>query len=184
LEFGIEVAFHYGDKVLIEEGIENVGDLTCCLIGNEDPTPSLIQEAKFDSDLFDFEEKYLKEGGAQLGNSKESIVIPAEINKEDTKKIQEMAIEIYKSVGCSGIARVDFLYNKDSREILANEINPLPGTVYHHLWKASGIELGELLKKLMEFAKERHEKKQQIKYTFDSKIMNFANSIKLQMKDK
>jgi D-alanine-D-alanine ligase len=92
-----------------------------------------------------------------------------------------MAKNIYKTVGCSGIARVDFLYDKVAGKVYANEINPMPGTVYHHLWKASGIELAELLKRLIEFAKEKHESKSKIQYTFESNILKHANSIKLKM---
>lgn len=182
LEFGIEVALHYGEKVLVEEGVKNLMDVTCCLIGNEEIKTSLLQEAAFESDLFNFEEKYLKDGGAQLGNSQSGLVIPARLDDETTKIIQEMAIKIYKNVGCSGIARIDFLYDKEEKKIYASEINPMPGTVYHHLWKASGIELGELLKKLIGYAQEKHKAKNNIKYTFDSDMMKFANSIKLNMK--
>jgi D-alanine-D-alanine ligase len=182
LEFGIEVAFHYGENVLIEEAVENLMDVTCCLIGNEHPQASLLQEAVFQNDLFDFEEKYLKDGGAQLGNSQSGIVIPARLDSETAKNIQEMAKNIYKIVGCSGIARVDFLYDKESKKIYANEINPMPGTIYHHLWKASGMELNELLKNLIDFAKERYESKNKIRYAFETDILKKANSIKLKMK--
>jgi D-alanine-D-alanine ligase len=182
LEFGIEVALHYGEKVLVEEGVGNLADITCCIIGNEKPTASLIQESVFESELFNFDEKYLKDGGAQLGNNQDGIIIPARLNDETTKNIQEMAKKIYLSVGCSGIARVDFLYDKVAKELFANEINPMPGTVYHHLWKASGLELNELLQKLLDFSKERHAEKNKIKFTFDSDVLKFANSVKLKIK--
>jgi D-alanine-D-alanine ligase len=181
LEFGIEVAFHYGERVLVEEAVENPMDVTCCIIGNDYPQASLLQESVFESDLFDFEEKYLKDGGTQLGNAQSGLMIPARLDDETTKNIQEMAKNIYKTVGCSGIARVDFLYDKVAGKVYANEINPMPGTVYHHLWKASGIELAELLKRLIEFAKEKHESKSKIQYTFESNILKHANSIKLKM---
>lgn len=182
LEFGIEVALHYGEKVLVENGVENLMDATCCLIGNENPEASHIQESVFESDLFDFEEKYLKDGGTQLGNAKNSLVIPARLDEETTKNIKDLAKKIYIGIGASGIARVDFLYDKEAKKIFANEINPLPGTVYHHLWKASGLELNQLLEKLLNFAKERHKEKNKIKYDFNSDILSFANSVKLKLK--
>ena len=181
LEFAIEVALHYGEKVLVEEGVENLMDITCCLIGNAEPQASLIQESVFQSELFDFKEKYLVDGGAQLGNATDSLVIPARLNDEITKNVQELAKKIYLSIGASGIARVDFLFDKAAQKVYANEINPMPGTVYHHLWKASGIELDALLKKLIDFALERHSEKNKFKYTFDSDMMSFANSVKLKL---
>ncbi len=181
LEFGIELALHYGEKVLVEDGVENLADITCCVIGNDELTASLVQESVFDSELFNFEEKYLKDGGAQTGNAKNSLIIPARLDAEMTKKVQDMAKEIYKSIGASGIARVDFLFDKKENKLYANEINPLPGTVYHHLWKASGLELNELLEKLLQFAKERYIAKNKITYTFKTDLMEFANSVKLKM---
>lgn len=182
LEFGVEVALHYGEKVLIEDGVENLMDITCCIIGNKNLEASFIQESVFESELFDFKEKYLKDGGAQLGNAKNSLIIPARLDAETTKNVQDLAKEIYLGVGASGIARIDFLYNKEIKKIYANEINPMPGTVYHHLWKASGLELNQLLSKLLDFAKERHKEKNKIKYTFDSDMLKFANSVKLKLK--
>ncbi|MEI7426210.1 MAG: D-alanine--D-alanine ligase family protein [Candidatus Moraniibacteriota bacterium] len=182
LELAIEVALHYGEKVLVEDGVENLMDITCCLVGNEDPVASLIQESVFESELFDFKEKYLKDGGAQLGNAKDSLIIPARLDNETTENIQAMAKKIYLGIGASGIARIDFLYDKKMQKVFANEINPMPGTVYHHLWKASGLELNQLLKKLLDFAKEKQQAKNKIKYTFDSDMLSFANSVKLRIK--
>lgn len=182
LEFAIEVALHYGERVLVEDGVENLMDITCCVIGNENPKASLIQESVFESELFDFKEKYLVDGGAQLGNATGSLIIPARLDEEMTKNIQELARKIYLGVGASGIARVDFLYDKEAKKVFANEINPMPGTVYHHLWKASGLELSALLEKLIDFAKERHKEKDKFKYTFDSDMLSFANSVKLKLK--
>jgi D-alanine-D-alanine ligase len=99
-----------------------------------------------------------------------------------TASIQEMAKRIYTGVGASGIARIDFLYDKEAKKLFANEINPMPGTVYHHLWKASGLELDRLLEKILDFAKERHAEKNKIKYTFDSDVLSFANSVKLKLR--
>jgi D-alanine-D-alanine ligase len=182
LEMAIEVALHYGEKVLVEEGVENLMDITCCIIGNNEPQASLIQESVFESELFDFKEKYLVDGGAQLGNATDKLVIPARLDEQTAKNVQELAKKIYLGVGASGIARVDLLYDKLAGKVYANEINPMPGTVYHHLWKVSGLELDVLLQKLIDFAKERHRDKNKFKYTFDSDIMSFANSVKLKLK--
>ncbi|MEK7104365.1 MAG: D-alanine--D-alanine ligase family protein [Patescibacteria group bacterium] len=182
LENKIDVAFYYDDKVLVEEGVSDLMDVTCCVIGNADLTASLLQESVFQADLFDFEEKYLKEGGSQLGKSQSGVIIPARLDEDLTKNIQEMAQKAYKALGCCGIARVDFLLNKQANKFFANEVNPLPGTVYHHLWKASGMELDELLKKLVSLAQAKYEQKKAISFSFESKILNTLNSKKLNMK--
>src|SRR3989338_6453700 len=179
LEFGIEVALHYDEKVIAEKAIENLMDVTCCLIGNDNPTPSLLQESVFSSGFFSYEDKYLKDGGAQTGKATQSIIIPARLNSKTTKEIHDAAVKAYQIIGCSGIARVDFLYDKKTKKWFANEINTLPGTLYHHLWKKSGLEFGELLKRLIGYAEEKFRVKKNITYTFESSILTQASSNKL-----
>ncbi len=183
LEFGIEVALKYDDKVLIEKAVENLADITCCVVGGENPKASLIQEAVFGSDLFSYEDKYLEDGGAQLGNAKQKLVIPADIGAELTEEIRRLSVEIFKKFGCSGIARVDFLLDRKSEKYYVTEINTLPGTLYHHLWKASGVEIGDLIKELIKTAEERHKKKERLIHSFESDLLKFAGSIKLSMKN-
>lgn len=178
LEFRIEVALHYDNKVLVEEGVENVMDVTCCIIGNDDLTASVLQESVFSSDLFDFNEKYLKEGGAQLGKAQSGLQIPARLDEATTQSIQNAAKEVYRALGCSGIGRVDFLFDKQSKKFYANEVNPLPGTLYHHLWKASGLEFGQLLEKLIRFADEKYKQKRSVNFTFESNVLKQLNSKK------
>lgn len=179
LEERIEVAIHYDNKVLVEVGVENVMDVTCCLLGNAEVTASKLQESVFGKELLDFEEKYLKDGGAQTGASEKSVVIPARLDETTTAAIQSAAKKVYKALGCSGIARVDFLYDKTAQTFYANEVNPLPGTLYHHLWKASGIEIQELVERLIGYAREEFEQKRKITYTFESNILTQLKGNKL-----
>jgi D-alanine-D-alanine ligase len=179
LENKIEVALHYDEKVLVEEGVENLMDVTCCVIGNNELRASLLQESVFKDDLFDFEDKYISDGGSQTGKAVNNLIIPARLDEATTSAIQNTAIKVYKALGCSGIARVDFLYNKQTKEFFANEVNPLPGTLYHHLWKASGLELDELLKELIKLAEEKSEQKKEINFTFESSVLTNLGKGKL-----
>lgn len=182
LEFAIEVALHYDTKVIVEEAVENLMDITCCLIGNEEPVASLLQESVFQSEFFSYEDKYIKGGGAQIGKAQKSIVIPARLDAKTTKQVRDTAALIYKLFGCSGIARVDFLYNKGTKKWFANEINTLPGTLYHHLWKKTGIEFGDLLERLIAYGQERHNTRKNVTHTFESSILTQTSSSKLSLK--
>lgn len=180
LELAIEVALHYDDKFLVEECVENLMDVTCAVIGNANPQTSLLQESLFSgSDFFSYEEKYLKKGGAQFGKAASNLVIPARLDDATSNQIRHMAERVYKIFGLSGIARVDFLFDKTAKKFYVIEINPMPGTLYHHLWKASGLDLSELLNKLLEFAMERYRAKEKNTYTFASDLLRKTNSIKL-----
>lgn len=175
----IEVGMFYDDKVLIEEAVENMADLTCCVIGHHEIESSLVQESVFQSEMFSFEEKYLKDGGAQLGKSEGGLLIPANIDQATTKKIQEMSKNIFRLFGCSGISRVDYLYNRKTGQIFANEINTLPGTLYHHLWKKSGLEIDQLVERLINCALERQTDNAKVSYSFKSNIFQHLGSHKL-----
>jgi D-alanine-D-alanine ligase len=179
LEFKIEVALKYCPIVVVENAVENVVDLTCCVLGAKTPVASLVQESRFSADLFDFDAKYLENGGAQLGNAKSSLRIPALIPDDVTKTIQEQSIRIFNMIGGNGIARVDWLFNSATKELFANEINPMPGTLYHHLWKESGVEIGEVLKQLVSQALEREQRRKEFTHTFSSSVLKEAGSIKL-----
>lgn len=181
LDQAVEVTQHYGERFLIEEAVENLMDVTCAVMGNHDPEASLLQESVFDDQLFSYEDKYLKDGGAQLGQAKNNIVIPARLDEKTTVKIRNTAKEVFKALGCSGIARVDFLYNQQTKEIFVNEVNTLPGTLYYHLWKASGIELEDVVTRLIKLASEKFQEKNSYNFTFESSLLNLANSIKLQI---
>lgn len=181
LEFRIEVALHYDDTVLAEEAVEHVMDVTCCVVGNDELRTSVLQESTFSADLFDFETKYLEEGGAQWGKSRSRVVIPARVDEDTTREIQEMAKRVYRAIGCSAIARVDFLYDQASKRLYANEVNPLPGTLYHHLWKASGLELPQLLEELLKLAVERQAARERLTYAFASDILRQPAAAKLKL---
>lgn len=169
----IEVALHYDTKVLIEKGVEPMHDITCALLErNGEVIPSLLQESRFNADFFSYEDKYLEDGGAQLGKAHNKLVIPAELDDEITQKIQDTAVRIFKEFGCGGTTRVDFLYNPDTKDVWVNEINTLPGTLYHHLWEKTGIPLPEVLTALIEHAETRHEKKKELTHTFASNVLS------------
>jgi D-alanine-D-alanine ligase len=186
LSSAVELGFHFDTKVLVEKGVSNLADLTVAVMGNSnDPESirtSLIQESRFSDDFFTYEEKYLNEGGAQLGNATKNLIIPAEIDEKVTGRVESMAAHIYRVFECSGTARVDFLYDRESGKIYANEINPLPGTLYHHLWKDSGVSFAELLRELIRLADKAHESKKKITSTFSSDILKHIGEGKLSKK--
>lgn len=184
LEFAIEVALHYDGKVIVEEAVENLADITCAVLGNNEPIASLLQESSFAGDFFDYEEKYIKGGGAQTGNAEKKIIIPARLDAKTTKEIQDAAVRIFKLFGCSGISRVDFLYDKTAQKWYANEINTIPGTLYQHLWKASGISCEEVLKRLLDCAMQAHREKNSITTAFASDILTKTASEKLRQKER
>ena len=182
LEQAIETAFYYGNEVLVEDCVENLMDLTCSVLGNDNPEASLLQQSTISDEVLTFSDKYLNDGGTQLGNSQKSVIIPAPLSEQVTEQIRNMAVEVFRLLGCSGISRVDFLYDQKAGKFFVSEVNTLPGTLYHHLWAKSGIELPELLTRLISLAEESYAQKNRYATVFESDLLKMAGSAKLQTK--
>lgn len=181
LEEALNLAFYYDTKIVVENGVENIIDLTCAVLSNgTDVQVSHVQESLFESDLFDYSVKYLEDGGAQTGNAESNLVIPANISEEDTKKVHKYSKQIFAEMGANGTARVDFLMNRKTGELFANEINTLPGTLYHHLWEKTGVHIHKVLENMLTHGQKRWDDTQNIHTDFATEVLNSANSMKLQ----
>ena len=147
LDRAIELAFEHDPVVVIERLIEGM-EVECSVLGNGDPEASMPGELVINSDWYDYEAKYT-DGGMEL-------VVPA--RTPHVEEVRRLAVEVFKIVGCAGMARVDFFVTED--DVLVNELNTIPGftatSVYAKLWDASGVPYPELLDRLLELALERH----------------------------
>lgn len=184
LEDALELAFYYDTNIIIENSIENVIDLTCAVLSDgKEIIVSEVQESLFESDLFDYNVKYLEGGGAQTGNSESNLIIPANISDKFTKRIKSYSKQIFKEIDANGTARIDFLLNNKTEELFVNEINTLPGTLYHHLWNKSGVTIENVLERILKNGFLRFEESKKINKDFNTDILNSANQLKLQIRE-
>lgn len=176
LDNALEVAFHYDSKVLAEEAVNNLIEVTLPIIGNSQLRPSLLEKPLTKAeDFFDFETKYMQGGeGGKKGGSKNAqgySELPAKLDEELYKKAEQTGLAIYKALGCCGIARVDMLIDSKSRIVYFNEINPMPGDLYAHNWRAAGVSGIELVKTLVNFAQENWVETQQLNTVFNTNYL-------------
>jgi D-alanine-D-alanine ligase len=147
LDRAIALGFEHDPVVVIERLIEGM-EVECSVLGNGDPEASMPGELVINSDWYDYEAKYT-DGGMEL-------VVPA--RTPHVEEVRQLAVEVFKIVGCAGMARVDFFVTEDG--VLVNELNTIPGftatSVYAKLWDASGVPYPELLDRLLALALERH----------------------------
>jgi D-alanine-D-alanine ligase len=178
LQNALEVAAHYDDTVIVEEAVQNLIEVTLPIMGNRDnPVPALLEQPLTKAeDFFDFETKYMqggkkdgKKGGAK--GSQGYSQIPADLPKPLYAKAEAVGLAVYKALGCSGIARVDMLIDSKSGEVYFNEVNPLPGGLYAHNWKAAGVSGVDLVSKLVMYAEERHSASQQLTTSFSTNYL-------------
>ena len=177
----IELATYYDDKVLVEESVGNLIEVTVPIMGNDELRPAMVEQPmKLADGVFDFDSKYLgqggkngKSGGKQGGKqgAQGYSKIPADIPKSVYDKCVEVACRAYKTIGCSGIARVDLLIDSKTSVVYFNEINPLPGSLYAHNWRAAGVSNVQLVEDLIHLALQHHKKSRRTVSTFDTNFL-------------
>jgi D-alanine-D-alanine ligase len=153
LDAGMDEAFRYERKAVVERAIQPVREIECAVLGNDDPVASVCGEiVPHGHDFYDYDAKYLDEHGAEL-------LIPAPIQPALAATIQRLAVAAFTAVACSGMARVDAFVRGD--DVWLNEINTIPGftsiSMYPKLWEASGLPYDRLIERLLELAIERFE---------------------------
>lgn len=150
LSEAINLAFKYDKKIVIEEFI-NGREIECSVLGNDEVKASVLAEIMPANEFYDYQDKYID------GNSR--FEIPADLPKNITEEIQNLAIKVYKLLNCCGLARVDFFVERESNKVYFNEINTMPGftqiSMYPKMWEATGIGYEELIDKLIVLGVER-----------------------------
>src|SRR5262249_44692459 len=80
--------------------------------------------------------------------------VPARLGQDEIRKVQELSIRAFQAIGCSGMARVDLLLERDSGRFFINEINTIPGftniSMYPKLWEVTGLLFPDLLDQLLD----------------------------------
>lgn len=160
----ISDAFTFDTKVLAEQAV-NARELECAVLGNDDPKASIIGEIVPHHEFYTYEAKYIDENGADL-------LIPAkDVTAKMTKQLQDISVAAFKCLELKGMARVDFLVDKDSDAIYLNEVNTIPGftkiSMYPKLWEASGVSYSDLLDQLIQLAIELKDVKKSLRTTYD-----------------
>jgi D-alanine-D-alanine ligase len=150
LERGLAEAARYDRRIVVEQGL-NVREIEVSVLGNDEPQASVPGEVVPSKDWYDYEAKYL------AGESR--ILIPAPIPPDVAGEVRALAIQAFKAIDGAGLARVDFLLDRDSGALYLNEINTMPGftpvSMYARMWEASGLPYTALLDRLIELALER-----------------------------
>ena len=146
----VDLALQYDDKVLIEQNIKG-REIECAVCGNDEPTASLPGEVIPLKEFYDYKAKYIDDDGSKLD-------VPAQLPEAQLDEVRRLAVDIFKTLNCSGMARVDFFVT-DAGSIYFNEINTIPGftniSLYPQCWQASGVPQNKLLQRLIDLAMQR-----------------------------
>jgi len=158
----LNLACEFGMKVMVEKAMV-AREIEVSVLGNHEPVASVPGEIVPHREFYDYTAKYLEEGS--------QILIPADLKPAQVEKIQKMAVEAFRALELSGMARVDFFLDKATGKLYLNEANTIPGftsiSMYPKMWEASGIPFRELIDKLIELAFEAHAEKARTKYAIE-----------------
>lgn len=157
LAAAIENAARFDRKILVEAAVPNAREIEVSVLGNDEPIASVPGEIVPGAEFYDYAAKYLDDNS--------DLLIPANLDAETTAAVRAMAVEAFRTVEGSGLARVDFLLDGETGALYLNEINTLPGftriSMYPKLWEASGIPYPALVDRLVKLAFERYLDRQQ-----------------------
>jgi D-alanine-D-alanine ligase len=149
LDAAVETALEHDPRVIIEAHCDGL-EVECSVIGNDQPETSLPGQVVVNADWYHYAAKY-EPGGMDL-------VVPAPIGDAAVARVRELAADVYRSCGCTGLARCDFFVADG--EVLVNELNTIPGftetSVFAKLFEATGIPYPDLCDRLVHLALERH----------------------------
>ena len=148
LAAALENAAEFDDKVLVEEFIRGK-EIEVAVMGNGSPVASVCGEIDSGAEFYDYDAKYITDTSVAY--------IPARISEEASEQVRDMAVRVYRTIGCQGLSRVDFFVTEEGR-VVFNEINTIPGftsiSMYPKLFGASGIPYSQLIDQLLELALE------------------------------
>lgn len=147
----LKEALKHDIHILVEETI--VGrELECAVLGGYEPTASGVGEVLSAEEFYTYDAKY----NNQASKTDLHPVFP----EGKLEEIQADAVKIFKALDCFGCARVDFFMEKNTNEVVFNEINTMPGftsiSMYPMLWNEMGVDNKELVDQLISQAFERY----------------------------
>ena len=179
----IEDAIQYDNKIVVEEKVSNLVEVNISVLGNyENFKLSEIEEVITDNSLLTYEDKYIgcgkKSNTGSKGMASASRRIPAEIDNKLKEEVESVASSAFRSVGLSGVCRIDFLIDKKKKNVYINEINSCPGSLAFYLWDAKDKSFTSLLDDMINIAIKDYKKNKSKIRSFNSNILSGFNGLK------
>ena len=177
----INVAVAYDERIIVENGVEDLKEVNCSALGRgEKVEVSVCEQPVSWKEFLTFDEKYLRNGGKKGGAKTSSEAggmenmtrkVPADITAEQTAEVKRLTAEVFTALNSKGVVRIDFIIDNADGKVYVNEINTIPGSFAFYLWEHDGIKYPELIDKLITIAEEEYAEKKKNTYTYSSNII-------------
>ncbi|MEG1474389.1 MAG: D-alanine--D-alanine ligase family protein [Longicatena sp.] len=165
-------AYLYDPRVVIEKAISQLIEINCSVLGDEEYCRvSALEEVMKTDGILSYQDKYVGKNQTK-GMANTSRKIPANIDNDLKEELQLLAKETFIALNATGVSRIDFLMNAETKDVYINEINTIPGSLSFYLWQASGLSFCSLVDELVEIAKKQVRRQQQRITSYDSNILS------------
>lgn len=178
LKDAIDLAFTFDTKVLIEKAVLNLREVNCSIKGDVfERKTSVLEEVFKQDEILSYQDKYQGSSkGKTKGMASTSRICPAQLDPELTLKVQDLALKCFESLGCQGVARMDFLMDSKTNQVYVNEINTIPGSLSFYLWEASGLSFSGLMDFLVNQAIHRQRQRDKMVLSFETNLLSNYSS--------
>lgn len=134
--------FRYDTHALVEPCVSEIMEINCSVRDHDGIHASVVEIPVSESGVLSYEEKYLRGGGKKTGASEgmaslTRVIDPQDLDPEIKRSVIDLAIRSFSVLGCSGVARLDFIVDLASGKLYFNELNAFPGSCSFYLWVKS-----------------------------------------------
>lgn len=141
-------ARRYDAKVLIEEAVAG-SEVGCAILGERfGLVVGEVDRVAVSHGFF----RIHQEDSPETGSENSTFIVPADISDDARRLVQDTAKDVYRVLGCRGLARVDLFLTEDG-EVVLNEVNTLPGLTsysrYPRMMAAAGLPLAEVIDRIV-----------------------------------
>ena len=174
----LDYAFTFTSAVLVEQAVSPLRELNVSVLGDrESARASEVEEPVMGDEILSYRDKYEGGGKNSKGMSGLKRRLPAPISDELRETVRDMAVKAFKALGCSGVARIDFLLNGMTGDVYVNEVNTIPGSLSFYLWEPMGVKYPALLDEMVSLALKRERERSRFHTSIDTGILqNFSGS--------
>ncbi len=164
LLLGLDKAFNYDEKVIVEKAIKGFREINCA--GYKSGDKIIISECEEPitaNEILSFTDKYQ---GSKAGSSKK---FPAEIPKELSQKIKSITEKVYRKADFNGVIRIDYLILGE--KVYLNEINSVPGSLAYYLFCDTVNDFSKMLTDLLNEGIRKEIRNSKREYTYNSSVL-------------
>jgi D-alanine-D-alanine ligase len=134
--------FRYDTTALVEPCVSEIMEINVSIRDHNGATASVVEIPVSDSGVLSYEEKYLRPGGKKSGPSQgmaslTRVIDPQDLDEEIRSQVIELGKRSFHLLGCSGVARLDFIVDLSTGKLYFNELNAFPGSCSFYLWVRS-----------------------------------------------